>query len=126
MKKYLGIVLSYKRPKNISRICNTILESNILDKLILSNNNPKIDIREYLSIQNPKLEIINQKSHKNSSYRFVLAESQSSNYDDFVFIDDDIFLSASQIIKLKNGLDNAPGANRTNRYKSVPKLEQVV
>ncbi|MFV0571731.1 MAG: hypothetical protein ACK5M1_04760 [Xanthomarina gelatinilytica] len=110
MKKYLGIVLSYKRPKNISRICKTLIKSDILDKLIVSNNNPDINILDFIKFKHPKLEITNQSTHKNSSYRFVIAKPLMNKYDGYVFIDDDIFLTTKQIIQLKTELEKAPNA----------------
>jgi hypothetical protein len=110
MKKYLGIVLSYKRPKNISRICRSLFESSILSQLILINNNPEINIHDYIDFKNPKLQVISEKSHKSSSYRFIIAKSLISKYDGFVFIDDDIFLSTNQIIQLEKELDKAPNS----------------
>jgi len=110
MKKYLGIVLSYKRPKNISRICKTLIESDILDKLIVSNNNPDVNILDFIKFKHSKLEVVNQSSHRNSSYRFVIVEPLTSKYDGYIFIDDDIFLTTKQIIQLKTELEKAPNS----------------
>lgn len=92
---FTAILLSYKRPKNIQKICETILSINEVDKLILSNNNPKIDLKSYVNIQDSRFEFINQKEDSGCIKRYEIAYLEDSNY--FFCIDDDLFFDKRQI-----------------------------
>lgn len=102
--EFTAIILSYKRPWNIHLICRTILELQNVKKLILSNNNPDIDIENYLKFKDERLVVINQLNHTGCGKRFELAKKEKSHF--FLCIDDDLFLDANQTRSLMEKLIN--------------------
>lgn len=93
-----AILLSYKRQENIDRIVRDLLESKLIDKIIVSNNNPEINIHEWVHIDSPKLELINQSSRQHCIKRFEIAAELPYEY--FYCPDDDLFLTPAQTDQL--------------------------
>lgn len=89
------ISLSYARPQNIQRIVDTILQAQSCGRLLLSNNNPDIDIRAHLDRATERLTVLQQTEHWPAVKRFCLAREEAGDY--FVCIDDDLFLTVEQI-----------------------------
>jgi hypothetical protein len=92
------IILSYARPQNMQRLLDAILNSRSCGKVVLSNNNPAIDILDYVDPSPESLEIIQQKEKWEPVKRFCIAREIQSEY--FVCIDDDLFLTTAQIDQL--------------------------
>ncbi|ETZ23847.1 hypothetical protein [Pedobacter sp. V48] len=103
---FTAIVLSYKRPQNIQRICETILSVSQVCKLILSNNNPEVDLKSYVKIDDNRFVLINQERDSGCIKRYELAYVEHSEY--YFCIDDDLFLSKTQIQYLMVNLINDP------------------
>jgi hypothetical protein len=89
------ILLSYARPQNIQRIIDAIMKAESCDRIILSNNNPHIDILKYIDPAPEVLEVIQQREKWEPVKRFVIARECESEF--FVCIDDDLFLTSRQI-----------------------------
>jgi hypothetical protein len=100
------IILSYLRPQNIGRILSAIHQSRSCGRIILSNNNPKIDIQPYVDTTMQKLEIVNQTERWEAVARFCIARETPGRY--FVCIDDDLFLTPMQIDALVGRLAADP------------------
>ncbi|WP_148212515.1 hypothetical protein [Hahella chejuensis] len=100
-----AILLSYLRPENVQKIFGQLAKSKYIGKIIVSNNNPDIDLCLYIE-QHPKLSLIQQVVHYPPWIRFEFAAHDSANY--FLSIDDDIFLSLEQIDLLLERLFNGP------------------
>lgn len=101
------IILSYARPQNILRILETILASRSCEWILLSNNNPDVDIHEYITRDQPsRVKVIQQSEHWEPIIRFMMARGMPSNY--FVCIDDDLFLTPAQIDALVGHLHADP------------------
>ncbi|MFT6583060.1 MAG: hypothetical protein ACJAU6_003510 [Alphaproteobacteria bacterium] len=96
------ILLSYARPQNLSRITAAIQKSRFCDRIILCNNNPEIDVLNYIDPSSRALEIIQQTEKWVAIKRFCIAKECASEY--FVCIDDDLFLTPVQIDALVNAL----------------------
>lgn len=101
-----AIVLSYKRPQNMQLIVDSLLAVPIISKVILSNNNPEIDITQHITVSHPKFILIEQESAKPANHRFALAAEFAFDY--YFCIDDDLFLSAEQIQQLLLALIKQP------------------
>lgn len=99
-KKVAFILLSYKREQNIDTMLRAAAKCDFIDRIIVSNNNPEIDIRQHISLADPRLEIINQAERKRPTVRWELAQSETPECDIVVCPDDDIFLYPEQIKKL--------------------------
>lgn len=90
-----AILLSYKRPQNMDRIIRNALESKYIDKIILSNNNPEVNLTEWLSLEEYDIELINQPVPTLYTKRWEIASER--DYPFFFCPDDDLFLTAEQI-----------------------------
>lgn len=101
-KNFTAIILSYKRPNNIQRICETILSIPQVKKLILSNNNPLVQLDSFVKINDPRFTMIAQEKDSGCITRYVIASLEKSNY--FFCIDDDLFFTKKQIEHLMNQL----------------------
>lgn len=101
-----AIVLSYKRPQNIHRILSNLAAVDDIDKIILSNNNPDINIEDYIKRDEYDIELINQTEHKHCIQRFEIAIKQDFEY--FFCPDDDVFLSVQQMNTLIKQLKQQP------------------
>jgi hypothetical protein len=89
-----AIVLSYKRPQNIQRIVDTLLNVRGIAKVLISNNHPQVDLTEWLKASDPRVQVINQTERTLCIKRFELAMTEK--FDLFLCPDDDIFPSALQ------------------------------
>ncbi len=87
------IILSWKRPQNVSRIIQAYLGYSRFDEIILWNNNP--DYR--FKIQNEKIKYFTSENQFTVS-RYAATFFARNN--DIMFQDDDLFLTEFQIEKL--------------------------
>lgn len=93
-----AILLSYKRPQNIERIIKNLMATPSIKHVILSNNNPDINLGKWFNLQQHPIEFIQQASHTICIKRFEIA--LNSTYDYFICPDDDLFLRPEQLQKL--------------------------
>ena len=104
--KAVAVLLSYKRPNNLPLIAKTLLKLPFISKVIVSNNNPDLKMEDYFSFSDQRLELINQPERRRAGFRFgIVKEMKAENY---IFIDDDLFLKPSQITTLYQALLNDP------------------
>jgi hypothetical protein len=99
------ILLSYERPANLDllvRLCRI----DLVDRIVVSNNNPRYRVRDMVRIRDPRLLLIDQEDHVKPGIRFVLARDEPSDL--YVAIDDDIFLTPSQLRLLAEKLATQP------------------
>ncbi len=100
------ILLSFARPQNMQRVVNTIRKANSCGRVILSNNQPDIDIFDHIDPPLPGLEVIQQEQQWGPVKRFCIARECKGEH--FVCLDDDIFLTPLQIDKLVGHLVENP------------------
>lgn len=91
----LFILLSYKRPQNLNRIINAALSIKFNKNIIVSNNNPDINILSFINEKRKEVKVVQQKQHLPAAQRFKIAMDSSFKY--FIAIDDDLFLKPQQI-----------------------------
>ncbi|MGD9210372.1 MAG: glycosyltransferase family A protein [Desulfobacteraceae bacterium] len=104
--KAVAVLLSYKRPKNLPLIAKTLLKLEFISKVIVSNNNPDLKMEKYFDFTDNRLELINQPQRRRAGFRFgIVKDMDAENY---VFIDDDLFLKPSQIATLYQFLLDNP------------------
>ena len=92
------IVLSYARPGNIQRIIDAILGSDVCHRVIVCNNQPRTDLRDYLACDDDRLDLHPQTEEWGPIRRYHLAREAPGDY--FISIDDDVFLTSEQINRL--------------------------
>lgn len=103
------VQLSYARPGNIQRIVDTVLQARCCGRLILSNNNPDIDILDFIEPDPERFEILQQTERWGAVKRFSIAREAGGEF--FLCIDDDLFLTVDQIDTL---------FDRLRAYPAVP------
>ncbi|OGJ61395.1 hypothetical protein A3A67_05140 [Candidatus Peribacteria bacterium RIFCSPLOWO2_01_FULL_51_18] len=102
----VAIIESFKRPQNIELLARLYLKIPFISKVIISNNNRLIRIRDWVSHSDPRLFVYDQPMDRACHFRFELARREKSPY--FIFNDDDIFLSPGQISRLLSALHLDP------------------
>ena len=80
---------------NIRTILDGVLTCGFVDRVIVSNNNPDVDLSGYIPQRDPRLQLIQQEQHTGPSYRYDLARLYDSEY--YIFIDDDVFPNPWQL-----------------------------
>ncbi len=104
------IVLSYKRMDNIPVIVRNALLCGFVERVVVSNNNPDVDLTPYLRLTDPRVELVQQPQRRWPSYRYDLARAYPSEY--YLCIDDDIFPTPWQLRRLLAALVAGPEAPR--------------
>jgi hypothetical protein len=104
-----AIVLSYKRPQNIERLLLPLCRSTSIDKVVVSNNNPDIDLRTWLGRAGieRKVTLMQQPHRSICAKRFEIALDEP--FDEFICPDDDLFLSTLQVDALIDAVRREPG-----------------
>ena len=77
------------------------------DQIVLSNNNPHIDILDYVHPAPGVLTILQQKERWEPVKRFCIAREMQSQF--YACIDDDLFLTSDQIDSMVEGVAADPG-----------------
>lgn len=95
---WVAVVLSYRRPLNIEPIVRAILRCRGCATVVVSNNDPDVDIRRWLRVRDPRLHIIDQAERTFAGIRLELARRTPAAR--YVLVDDDMFLSSAQVAAL--------------------------
>ena len=99
------ILLSYDRPANLDLIVR-LCRIDAVDRIVVSNNNPRYRVREMVRVRDPRLLLIDQPDAVKPGIRFVLARDEPSDL--YVTIDDDVFPTPSQVGLLAGTLATQP------------------
>jgi hypothetical protein len=92
------ILLSYKRPWNIEPLVRMGLRLGCIEHILVSNNNPAIDMRHCVRIQDERLTILAQPQRCTASIMPLLAaRAARQGFSRFLAVDDDVFLLPEQI-----------------------------
>lgn len=105
-EKATVILLSYKRVQNIEPITRSCLKCHFIEKIIISNHNPNIQIEDWVKVKDKRVVLINQPVRRRCGYRWVIAKEESANY--FIALDDDAFIYPEQLGMLFNLLVQQP------------------
>ena len=97
-----AILMSYRRPANMEAIVGQLLRLRFVERVVLSNNNPDVDISEFVKRRDARLTIIEQPRRRPASIRAALARDHPAER--YISLDDDIFLTAAQIETVYRGL----------------------
>src|SRR5213595_802586 len=80
------ILLSYARPANVDLLVRLCCIDSV-DRIVVSNNNPRYRVRDIVRVRDPRLVLIDQEDHVKPGIRFVLARDEPSDL--YITIDDD-------------------------------------
>jgi len=106
MHKATVIINSYNRVKNIEHMVRAALMCDFVDKVIVSNNNPQVEIENWVKARGSRVLLIGHKFRKRCRYRWVIAAKNLRRY--YIAIDDDMFVYPEQLKKLFESLIDDP------------------
>ena len=101
-EKLTVVLLSYGRAANLNTIVDACLASPFVQRVILSNNNPALQMRDFVRQRDPRLQITDQPARCYPSKRYELARDSGEQW--LLCIDDDTFLTPRQIRSLFESL----------------------
>lgn len=104
--KLTVLLLSYSRMENIDPIVSSTLRCKFVERVVVSNNNPDVDIDQWVQNHDSRVELINQTQRQGAGLRWRLAAQRPGEH--FIAIDDDIFLYPEQIEGLFRHLVQRP------------------
>lgn len=90
-----GVLLSYRRPHNLDGLVRAMLRCDGCQAVIVSNNNPQVDLRRWISVTDPRLRIIEQDRRRYPGIRMTVARAAPAPR--YLMVDDDVLLHAEQM-----------------------------
>ena len=97
-KTCVTVLLTHHRPQNISFLVEGALRNRFVTRVIASNSNPHVKIKDWVRSTDPRLTLIDEAKTTQPGHRLVLAGESGADY--VLSIDDDIFLTPKQWKKL--------------------------
>ena len=93
-KTCAAIFLTHNRPQNISLLVEGALRNRFVTRVIVSNSNPRVKIRDWVASTDSRLLLVDETSPTQPGHRLVLARQTGAQY--VLATDDDIFLTPGQ------------------------------
>jgi hypothetical protein len=90
----VAVLLTHNRPQNMSLLVGAALRNRFVTKVIVSNSNPRVRIRDWITSTDSRLMLIDETIATQPGHRLVLAKETGAEY--VLSIDDDIFLTPNQ------------------------------
>jgi hypothetical protein len=122
------VLVSYLRPRNLEPIIRSALKCRFVNRVAVQNNNPDIDLNEWVHVSSGRLSILNSPVRQGAGSRWSVALNEEQPY--YLAIDDDVFLFPSQIARLFLHLLNDPsvphGVHGVARRAHVARREKPV
>lgn len=108
-KKVTIIIPSYhsKRARNLQPLVRSLLKSNFVEKIIISNHNPEIKLEDWVKTDDSRVTLINHPVRRGCGYGWIVA-SQEKSADYFIVIDDDMLIYPQQLAQLFEQLIHQP------------------
>ena len=93
-KTCVAVLLTHNRPQNMWVLVQGALRNRFVTRVIVSNSNPQVKIRDWVESTDPRLTLIDERTPTQPGHRLVLARQTGAEY--VLSIDDDIFLTPKQ------------------------------
>ncbi len=93
-KTCVAVLLTHNRPQNMWIVVEGALRNRFVTRVIVSNSNPQVKIRNWVASKDPRLVLVDETSPTQPGHRLVLAKETGAEY--VLCIDDDIFLTPKQ------------------------------
>lgn len=103
------VLITYYNPARMVHInhqLRNLLKSVFVERIIVSNHNPDIDIKPLIKVKDDRIVVINQDIRRGCGHRWLVAEQFSPEY--LIVVDDDILLFPWQLKKLFVSLIHEP------------------
>jgi hypothetical protein len=94
--------------RDITPLVRSLLKCTFVEKIIVSNHNPAVSIRDFVRVQDRRLTLLDQSVRHGPGYCWVLAAREDAEY--FMRIDDDVLLFPRQVALLFRWLVEQPSA----------------
>ena len=94
------VLLSYNRAANMDPILRAVLKCQFVDRVLLSNNNSRKRVDDFISVSDRRFASIDQTSDQRPGNRWSIARDQLSDCEIILALDDDVFLYPRQIRQL--------------------------
>jgi len=101
----LTVLITYFDPARMFRInhqLRNILKCNFVERVIISNHNPRVNIQERIKIKDRRVKVISQIVKRGCGFRWQIANEIKPSY--LVVIDDDLFIFPEQLTRLFKSL----------------------
>jgi hypothetical protein len=101
----LTVLITYFDPARMVRInhqLRNILKCSFVERIIISNHNPRVNIQEKIKIKDRRVKVISQTVKRGCGFRWQIATKIKPSY--LVVIDDDLFIFPEQLTRLFNSL----------------------
>ena len=93
-KTCVAVLLTHNRPQNMWLLVQGALRNRFVTRVIVSNSNPEVKIRDWVESTDPRLTLIDERTPTQPGHRLVLARQAGAEY--VLSVDDDIFLTPRQ------------------------------
>ena len=93
-KTCVAVLLTHNRPQNMWLLVEGALRNRFVTRVIVSNSNPQVKIRDWVASTDSRLTLIDETTPTQPGHRLVLAKQTGAEY--VLSIDDDIFLTPRQ------------------------------
>jgi len=103
------VLITYYNPvrmKHVNHQIRNILKCDFVEKVIISNHNPDIDINTLVEVKSKQVIVLNQDVRRGCGYRWQVAQQFAPDY--LIVVDDDILLFPWQLKTLFNSLITEP------------------
>jgi hypothetical protein len=103
------VLIAYHAPERMIHInsqIRNILKCTFVERVIVSNHNPEVNIEKMIGIKTKRLVCINQNVRRRCGYRWRIANGLDANY--LIVIDDDVLLFPGQLKRLCQHLIQEP------------------
>jgi hypothetical protein len=97
----LTVLITYFNPvrmKNINHQIRNILKCRFVERIIISNHNPDVNIQKRIKIENRRLTLLNQDVKRGCGFRWQVASVYDPEY--LVVVDDDFLIYPGQLTTL--------------------------
>ena len=102
------VLLSYARAPNMEMVARSFLKCAFVERVVISNNDPSVRLRDWIAIRDPRLVLVDQPAPTRQGIRLqLLAELGCAIA---VTVDDDRFLFPEQIRRLVEEVHGDPDA----------------
>ncbi|MCG6870655.1 MAG: methyltransferase domain-containing protein [Gammaproteobacteria bacterium] len=102
------VIPVYSRPGNLKWILKAPLACRFVRRIVVSNANTGIDIRDYIPFSDPRLVAINEPRRYGVGIRWIRCLEQDSDF--YLSFDDDLFLATETIHRLFEQVRSCPSA----------------
>lgn len=103
------VLITYFHPARMADIdaqIGNILKCDFVEKLVISNHNPDVDLEQKVRVRDGRLVFWRQDVRRGCGYRWLVASELDPEY--LIVIDDDMLFFPSQLAKLFRHLVNDP------------------